>query len=47
MRLQCLGFTWKCYILLWPQLDDTQAGRWMYINENIDKHKLYEHSSQM
>ena len=47
MRLRCLGRTWKCYILWLPQLDDTQAERWMYIDENTDKQKLYRHWSQM
>ena len=37
MRLQCLGLTWKFYILWSPQLDNTQAGRWMYINIYNDK----------
>ena len=42
MRLQWLGLTWKCYIIWSTQLDDTQDGRWLYININTDKQKLYE-----
>ena len=43
MRLQCLCLTWKCYIVWSPQLDDTQAGRWMYININSLKQRLFGH----
>ena len=47
ITLQCLGLTWKCYILWSTQLDGTEDGRWLYINENTHKQKVYAHWCKM